>query len=140
MESHRHCRPSLTSSVAADPSLRPSCLRARGGRQASVLTDLVSLVRHAVELEDELVPYPELVQQRYEEWLAAQEAAGRTFTEPQRWWLDRIARAIGVNLGVRVEDFQYGELFQRGGWYAARELFGAELPDLLRELNDTLVV
>jgi hypothetical protein len=45
------------------------------------------------------------VQQRYEEWLAEQEAAGRAFTEEQRWWLDRIAEAIGVNLSVRAEDF-----------------------------------
>lgn len=82
-----------------------------------VLSDMVSLVRHAVALEEELVPYPELVQQRYEAWLAAREAAGRTFTPEQRWWLDRIAQAIGVNLGVPVEDFQYGELFRRGGWY-----------------------
>ena len=63
----------------------------RGVGAQRVLTDLVSLVRHAVELDDELVPYPELVRRRYEDWLAAQEAGGRTFTEEQRWWLDRIA-------------------------------------------------
>ena len=111
-----------------------------GAGAKRVLTDLVSLVRHAVQLEDELVPYPDLVQQRYTEWLAAQEAEGRAFTEEQRWWLDRIAETIGVNLGVRAEDFGYGELFNRGGWYAAREVFGEELPALLEELNETLVV
>jgi type I restriction enzyme R subunit len=125
-------------------------VRGVGGRR--VLTDLVSLVRHAVQLEDELVPYPDLVQRRYRDWLEMQEACpeqsrresrragGRTFTEEQRWWLDRIAEAIGVNLSVTSDDFQVGELFQRGGWIAARRLFGAGLPALLEELNETLAV
>jgi type I restriction enzyme R subunit len=55
--------------------------RVRGGGGKRVLTDLVSLVRHAVQLEDELIPYPDLVRHRYREWLAAQE---RAFTEEQR--------------------------------------------------------
>jgi type I restriction enzyme R subunit len=113
--------------------------RVRGVGARRVLTDLVSLVRHAIELEDELVPYPELVRQRYADWLAAQEAEGRTFTEEQRWWLDRIAAHIGVNLGLTADDFDYGQLFQRGGWIAARRLFGADLPALLEELNEVLV-
>jgi type I restriction enzyme R subunit len=91
-------------------------------------------------MEDELVPYPDRVQQRYEDWLAAQEAAGRTFTDEERWWLDQIAETIGVNLSVQVDDFQHGDLFNRGGWAAARELFGEDLPVLLEELNEELVV
>jgi type I restriction enzyme R subunit len=104
-----------------------------------VLTDLVSLVRHAVQMEDELIPYPDLVRRRYRDWLEMQESGGRSFTEEQRWWLDRIAETIGVNLSVTSEDFQVGELFSRGGWIAAKRLFGAELPVLLEELNEVLV-
>jgi len=114
--------------------------KVRGVGAKRVLTDLVSLVRHAVQLEDELVPYPDRVQQRYQDWLEAQEVGGRIFTQEQRWWLDRIAETIGVNLGVRAEDFQYGALFNRGGWYAAREAFGEDFPQLLEQLNETLVV
>jgi type I restriction enzyme R subunit len=114
--------------------------KVRGVGAKRVLTDLVSLVRHAVQLEDELVPYPELVEQRYEAWLVAQEAEGRTFTEEQRWWLDQIVETISVNLSVRAEDFQHGQLFERGGWHRAGQLFGDEFPELLKELNETLVV
>ena len=114
--------------------------KVRGVGAKRVLTDLVSLVRHAVQMEDELIPYPDRVRQRYEDWLAAQEAAGRTFTDEERWWLDQIAETIGVNLSVQVDDFQHGDLFNRGGWAAARELFGEELPVLLEELNEELVV
>ena len=80
-----------------------------------MLTDLVSLVRHAVQLDDELVPYPERVQRRYADWLAAQQTEGRAFTSEQRWWLDQVATHIGVNLEIHAEDFNYGEFFNRGG-------------------------
>jgi type I restriction enzyme R subunit len=112
--------------------------RVRGVGARRVLTDLVSLVRHAVQLEDELIPYPDLVRRRYQEWLAAQEAGGRAFTEEQHWWLDRIAETVGVNLSVTSDDFQVGEMFERGGWVAARRLFGERLPVLLEELNQAL--
>jgi type I restriction enzyme R subunit len=109
--------------------------RVHGVGARRTLTDLVSLVRHAVQLEDELIPYPDLVQRRYREWLE-----GRGFTDEQRWWLDRIAEAVGVNLSVTADDFQVGEMFERGGWLAARRLFGEDLPVLLEELNETLAV
>jgi type I restriction enzyme R subunit len=112
--------------------------RVRGAGTRRVLTDLVSLVRHAVQLEDELVPYPERVQRRYQEWLAAQEAEGHSFTPDQRWWLDQIATHIGVNLQARAEDFNYGEFFNRGGQIAALRAFGPQLESVLDEMNAML--
>jgi type I restriction enzyme, R subunit len=112
----------------------------RGAGSRRVLTDLVSLVRHAVQLDDELVPYPERVQRRYAEWLASQQTEGRTFTPEQRWWLDQVATHIGVNLEIHAEDFNYGEFFNRGGQVAALRAFGPQLKSLLDELNERLNV
>ena len=112
--------------------------RVRGAGSRRVLTDLVSLVRHAVQLDDELVPYPERVQRRYADWLRAQEAEGKTFTPDQRWWLDQVATHIGVNLEIHAEDFNYGEFFNRGGQVGAMRVFGVQLNDLLNELNQVL--
>jgi type I restriction enzyme R subunit len=112
--------------------------RVRGAGTRRVLTDLVSLVRHAVQLDNELVPYPERVTRRYAEWLAAQEAGGKTFTPEQRWWLDQVATHIGVNLEIHAEDFNYGEFFNRGGQVEAMCAFGTQLNDLLDELNRAL--
>lgn len=112
--------------------------RVRGAGTRRVLTDLVSLVRHAVQLDDELVPYPERVQRRYADWLAAQQSEGRAFTSEQRWWLDQVATHIGVNLEIHAEDFNYGEFFNRGGQVAALRTFGPQLKGLLDELNETL--
>ncbi len=111
--------------------------RVRGANSKRVLSDLVALVRHAVQLDDELIPYPEQVGARYRSWLAAQEGAGRQFTPEQRWWLDQIAGVIGQNLAATAEDFAYGELFNRGGWVAARKALG-DVPGLLSELNREL--
>jgi type I restriction enzyme R subunit len=112
--------------------------RVRGAGTRRVLTDLVSLVRHAVQLDDELVPYPERVQRRYADWLRAQETEGKTFTPEQRWWLEQIAAHMGVNLEVHAQDFNTGEFFNRGGQITAMRVFGARLNDLLSELNQVL--
>ncbi len=114
--------------------------RVRGAGTRRVLTDLVSLVRHAVHLDDELVPYPERVQRRYADWLASQQSEGRAFTSEQRWWLDQVATHIGVNLEIHAEDFNYGEFFNRGGQVAALRTFGPQLKGLLDELNERLNV
>jgi type I restriction enzyme R subunit len=112
--------------------------KVRGVGAKRVLTDVVSLVRHAVQLDDELIPYPERVRTRYAEWLSTQQAAGRTFSADQRWWLDQIVETLGVNLSVSEDDLLEGEFFARGGLIKARQVFGAELPALLDELNTAL--
>jgi type I restriction enzyme R subunit len=109
----------------------------RGAGERRVLTDLVSLVRHAA-LDKELVPFPERVEQHYQEWLGVQANSGRQYTPQERWWLDEIARHIGINVSINVEDLNYYGFQNRGGQVAALRLFGAKLPVLLEELNSAL--
>jgi type I restriction enzyme, R subunit len=112
--------------------------RVRGVNERRVLTDLVSLVRHAVLLDEELKPYPEQVTERYHEWLAAQESNGRIFTDEQRWWLDHITEHIGVNLAMQFQDLSLGEFYNKGGQFTATRLFGNGINALLDELNAAL--
>ena len=112
--------------------------KVRGVSAKRVLTDVVSLVRHAVQLDDELIPYPDRVRARYAEWIAAQEDSGRTFTAEQRWWLDKIAEHMSVTVSIAPDDFDYGEFFNKGGRIAAACAFGKALPALLDELNVAL--
>lgn len=115
--------------------------RVRGVGEQRVLTDLVALVRFALHPEGELRPYPEEVRQRYGAWLAAQEAAGKQFTAEQRWWLDRIAAYIGLNLTIAAEDLEIdGEFVNRGGRWGAMEALGAGWQDVLKEMNQELAV
>jgi type I restriction enzyme, R subunit len=103
--------------------------RVNGAGERRILADLVSLVRHAA-MDEELEPYAERVARRYQEWLEGIEVRGGDgqpdegdlpgrpythdipFTAEQRWWLDEIARHIGINVSIRLEDLNsYG--FQR---------------------------
>ena len=115
--------------------------RVRGANTQRVLTDLIALVRHAIQPEGELAPYPEQVKARYEAWLAAQEKAGKQFTAEQHWWLERIATTIGLNLRFVPDDFDNdGEFYNRGGRFGARDVLGEEWMELLHEMNQELVV
>ncbi len=79
------------------------------------------------------------VRQRYETWLQDQEAAGRAFSPEQRWWLDRIAEQIGLNLSIAPDDFDYGEFFDKGGRIGAMRTLGQEWRLMVDELNAVLV-
>jgi type I restriction enzyme R subunit len=109
------------------------------GSTRSVLTNLVSLVRHAIGQEDELVAFPDQVAERYARWLTQQEQAGRAFTHEQRGWLDRIRDHIATSLRISAEDFEYTPFAERGGVGGAHRAFGDELGTLLDELNAELV-
>jgi type I restriction enzyme R subunit len=102
---------------------------------ARVLTDLISLVRFAVEQEKELKPYPETVDERFEAWLAKQ--PGR-FTEAQVEWLRLIKEHVATSLSVSEEDFGLTPFVERGGAFRAHKLFGKELQGVLEELVEVL--
>jgi type I restriction enzyme R subunit len=111
--------------------------RVRGsGRR--VLTDLVALVRFAVHEDNELVPFPERVAERYRAWLLQQENQGREFTPEQLAWLERIRDTIASSLGVSREDLIGPPFAERGGLGKAAELFGEQLDPLLSELTEVL--
>ena len=89
--------------------------------------------------ENELVPYPERVAANFKAWMAQQQAAGRAFTDEQRWWLEKMAEHIASNLGLEAEDFDYAPFDQRGGLGRVHQLFGVDLPEVIEELNRELV-
>jgi type I restriction enzyme, R subunit len=106
--------------------------RVRGAGERRILADLVSLVRHAA-LEEDLEPHTMRVERRYREWLGERE-----FTPQQRWWLDEIARHIGINVSISLADLNAYGFARRGGQVAAQRVFGAELPALVEEINTSL--
>jgi type I restriction enzyme R subunit len=113
--------------------------KVKGASRRRILTDLVSLVRYAMHQENELVPYPERVAANFRAWMAQQQAAGKAFTDEQRWWLEKMAEHIASNLGIEAEDFGYAPFDQRGGLGRVHQVFGAELPKVMDELNRELV-
>lgn len=100
--------------------------RVRGsGKRA--LADIVSLVRYAMGEEEELVPFEARANERFEAWIAAQEAGGRTFTTEQRRWLEDIRDHIAGSVSIELDAFAYAPFNQQGGLARAHTLFGEEL-------------
>ena len=103
-----------------------------------VSTDLVSLVRFALGEADELVAYPDLVNDRFNIWLNHQRSVGTEFTEEQLGYLDLIKDRIASSLRVAPADLQHPPFSARGGLGKARQLFGSDLDALLDELAEAL--
>ncbi|WP_237770179.1 type I restriction endonuclease subunit R [Ornithinimicrobium sp. CNJ-824] len=102
------------------------------------LTDLVSLLRYTVGLDNELVPYAARVQERYAAWLAQQEQAGSVFSPLERWWLDRMVDVIASSAGITADDLDRSPFTDRGGVDGALRDLGDRAGDLLDELNAEL--
>jgi type I restriction enzyme R subunit len=109
--------------------------RVKGASQRRLLTDLVSLVRFAMQQDNELVPYPERVQANFKAWLAQH---GQPFTQEQQHWLEMIRDHIAANLGIEIDDFEYAPFNSEGGLGKVHQLFGAQLPKVIEELNREL--
>ena len=114
-------------------TLDASKVRGSGHR---VSTDLVSLVRHTLGHTNELVAYPDLVNERFEAWLhQQQQALGRHFTDEQTAYLHLIKEHIAASLTAAPADLQNPPFSTHGGLGRARQLFGSDLNPLLEELT-----
>lgn len=113
--------------------------RVRGAGLTRTMTDLIRLVRHAVGAEEELVPFREVAEGRFRNWLAQQANRGRSYSAEQMGWLELMRDRIVVDLEVRVEDFDDTPFVERGGLGKATGLFGEELNKIVNELNWELV-
>lgn len=102
------------------------------------LTDLVSLIRYTLGVDDELIPYAERVRERYAAWLAQQKQAGVVFNDTERWWLDRMVSVIANSAGIRVEDLDDAPFLERGGTDGALRDLGERAGELIEELNAEL--
>jgi type I restriction enzyme, R subunit len=114
--------------------------RVNGSDRKRQLTDLVSLVRFALGLEDELRPFAEEVDRRFQKWIFRHNAQrGTSFTPEQTEWLRMMKDHIASSCCIAREDFDYAELAGRGGLQKAWGLFGKELDLLMNEMNEELV-
>lgn len=120
---------------AAYETLDESKVRGSGPR---VLADVVQIVRFALNEDEQLVSFPERVNERFAGWMLQQKQSGRTFTPEQTQWLERIRDHVAASLTISADDFQYTPFSQHGGLGKAYEVFGNDLDSLLTDLNEAL--
>jgi type I restriction enzyme R subunit len=115
--------------------LDESKVRGSGGR---MLTDIVSLVRYALQQDNELVPFRDQVEARFAAWLAVQEQQGTTFTPEQTQWLTWMKENIAAEMGIATDSFEYTPFVEHGGLGRAYQVFGERLSPLMDELTKVL--
>jgi type I restriction enzyme R subunit len=99
------------------------------------ITDLVSLLRYTFGQMNELIPYSELVEIRYANWLLQQENHGAKFTEKQKWWLDNIKEAIIQGAQFDVKDLELSPFTERGGTAGVLAEIGDSVTELIMSMN-----
>ena len=103
------------------------------------LTDLISIVRFSIGSQEMLIPFTELIDEKFENWISAQESSGKTFTTEQKEWLvmikEHIARAAEISIG----DMDYTPFNQKGGRVKYYEMFGDDYEKILSEMHEALV-
>ena len=121
---------------AAYEALEASRVRGSAGKQ---FTNLISLVRKALDPDDELVAYPLTVDERFQSWLAQQQQAGTDFTDDQLLWLTRIKEHLATSLSIAPDDFELEPFVGHGGFGRANKDFSGHLTPILVELTEELV-
>jgi type I restriction enzyme R subunit len=112
--------------------------KVRGAGTQKLLTNLVSLLRFEIDKTPVLETWDVTVAARFNEWLQQQASAGREFTPEQLEWLQMIREHIANALTIEMEDFENVPFYEKGGAFKVYQLFGAELPGILDELNEAL--
>ena len=109
--------------------------KVKGAGPDKLLMDIISLVRFAIGETATLEPYKEIVDQRFQVWLADQE---RSFSEEQMVWLEMIKDHIATSLRVEMDDFENIPFQGQGGAFKVYQLFGDTLDTILETLNEGL--
>jgi type I restriction enzyme, R subunit len=101
--------------------------------QTRRFTDLVSLVRVALQQEPVLQPFEEHVRARFAEWIEKKRLEAVTFTADQMAWLEKIRDYIIASSSVDREHLEADNIL--GPVYRT---FGERLWPLMEELNIAL--
>ena len=106
-----------------------STLSEEGGSQKPIvggnkLSDLVQLIKHVIDPGQEpLMPYSDIVIDRFHHWMNDQESAGLIFDVEQKRWLEDIANHIAGSLEFTLEDLEYPPFSSNGGLMKFHEVF-----------------
>lgn len=113
--------------------------KTNGSSADSGVPDLIGILRCELGLDEQVRPYRELVEERYQAWFTRQSQAEQSFTTEQRWWLDQVVETIAKNVTFQVEDLHDVPFSKQGGTQGFVHAFGQERAKaLIDELNEEL--
>ncbi|MBN1647968.1 MAG: DEAD/DEAH box helicase family protein [Spirochaetales bacterium] len=118
---------------------------ARSGNQGqrsmpkSDLTILVSLIRRACGIDNELKAYDSTIDENFRKWIFEQNAGKHNrFTAEQMEWLRMIKDHVVSSYHIGLEDLDYTPFDAQGGKGRMQQLFGKDMEKIIAELNEVL--
>ncbi len=104
------------------------------------LTILVSLIRKACGIDENLTAYDKQIDENFKTWIFAQNAGQHNrFTEEQMQWLRMLKNHVISSFHIEVEDLDFTPFDAKGGRGKMYQLFGTKMNDIISELNEVLV-
>lgn len=104
-----------------------------------MLTDLISIVRFTTGQADRLIPFKEIVDEKFAKWIETQESGGRNFTQEQKDWLVMIKSHIASSVSITLEDLDDVPFSLEGGRVKMYSVFGNRCESVLSELQEALI-
>jgi type I restriction enzyme R subunit len=101
-------------------------------RNEDIAATIIGYIRQ-LALGSPLVPFSERVDHAVQRLRKA-----HSFTDPQRKWLERIAKQIKVETVVDREALDQGQFQAEGGFARLNKVFDGQLEALLRELSEAV--
>ena len=103
-----------------------------------MLTDIITLIRFELKLDETLEPYSEVVNRRFKEWVFKRNAGPVQFNDEQMNWLRMIKDHIVSSVRIEKDDFELSPFVDEGGLGKFYQLFGGETEKIIEEINKEL--
>lgn len=104
------------------------------------LTILVSLLRRVSGVDQALTPYDAVVDRNFQAWVFDRhKGSGPKFTKEQMEWLRMIKDHMIASYRMDQYDLELTPFNDHGGRSKMYALFGDQMNDIIKELNDALV-
>ena len=108
------------------------------GAAMSELTALVALVRKVCGIDERLTDYSKTIDRNFQNWVFGKQAGALKFSEPQMQWLRMIKDHIATSFHIEQADFEYEPFAPAGGLGKMYQLFGAQMDEIIEEINTAL--
>jgi type I restriction enzyme, R subunit len=111
----------------------------KGPDPANELIALVALIRRVCGIDEKIAPFADIVRRNFQSWILKRHSgAGEKFTEVQMDWLRMIRDHITTSIHIERDDLDMSPFNARGGLGKMHQLFGDQMDDVIKEMNEAL--
>jgi len=116
--------------------IKPKLVKHR--TMVGMITDIISLIRFELKIDDKLLPYSDIIDRNFKEWVFKRNAGPVQFTDEQMEWLRMIKDHIVSSVRIDKDDFELSPFVDYGGLGKFYRVFGEGTENLLIEINEEL--